>query len=205
MLLLICYGRDTVEQLAEDLKLTDNAVRAQLQRLERDGLASKRGLRPGVRRPHVRYELTPKARLLFPRAYEPVLRTLVDVVTEQVPARASTELLLETGRRLLRQSVGELRGGTARQRIASLIKKLNGHGVGIELIEDRDGTVIRSCSCPLASVTAAHPEMCGLLATLLGDLLGTGVAERCDRRASPRCCFEVMRGASRGHPHPAMR
>src|SRR5262245_6774408 len=95
MLVLICYGHRTVVELAADVGLTRNAVRAQLQRLERDGIASKRRLRPSVRRPHVEYELTPNARRLFPRAYEPVLRNVVDVLTRRLPAKTWHNLLSE--------------------------------------------------------------------------------------------------------------
>jgi predicted ArsR family transcriptional regulator len=191
LLALICFGRRTVEELATELAVTDNAIRAQLQRLERDGLVSKRGLRPGVRRPHVEYELTSKARQLFPKAYEPVLRSLVDVLTEQLSAGASAQLLHEAGRRLLRERVGELHGGALRQRIAQLMERINGAGRGIELAEAPGKAVLRSCSCPLASVTAAHPELCALFANLIGDLLGAEVSERCKKGVSPRCHFEI--------------
>src|SRR5215218_1711943 len=86
VLLLLCRKRRTVNELAEQLGLTDNAVRAQLQRLQDQGLVRLAGSRPGVRRPHADYELTAKGRRMFPRAYQPVLRTLVDVLMQQLPA-----------------------------------------------------------------------------------------------------------------------
>jgi predicted ArsR family transcriptional regulator len=42
-----------VNELAETLELTDNAVRAHLTSLERDGLVQQLGTRPGLRKPHV--------------------------------------------------------------------------------------------------------------------------------------------------------
>ena len=45
----------TVEDLAEKLNLTDNAVRAHLSTLERDGLVRQSGLRRGPRKPHFTY------------------------------------------------------------------------------------------------------------------------------------------------------
>ena len=42
----------TVNELAAALKLTDNAVRAHLISLERDGLIQREGSRPGLRKPH---------------------------------------------------------------------------------------------------------------------------------------------------------
>src|SRR5829696_3257600 len=80
LMLLLCQGPRTVNELTQELGVTDNAVRAQLVNLQQGGLVRQVGLRPGTRKPHVDYELTPKARLAFPNAYEPVLRTLTDVL-----------------------------------------------------------------------------------------------------------------------------
>src|ERR1051325_6738085 len=60
----------TVEELAGLLELTDNAVRAHLTTLERDGLVRQSGVRRGPRKPHFTYTLTPEAERLFPQAYD---------------------------------------------------------------------------------------------------------------------------------------
>src|SRR3954447_11095439 len=59
----------TVEELASLLELTDNAVRAHLTTLERDGIVRQSGVRRGLRKPHFTYALTPEAERLFPKAY----------------------------------------------------------------------------------------------------------------------------------------
>src|SRR5215210_9438667 len=64
----------TVDELAAALDLTDNAVRAHLATLERDGLVEQRGVRRGRGKPAYAYDLTSEAEALFPKAYEPVLR-----------------------------------------------------------------------------------------------------------------------------------
>ncbi len=62
----------TVGELAEEVGLTSNGVRAHLATLERDGLVRQDG---SVRRgsgggkPAYIYELTPEAEALFPKAY----------------------------------------------------------------------------------------------------------------------------------------
>src|SRR5439155_2153803 len=71
----------TVNELAEALALTDNAVRAQLTALERDGLVRQSGTRPGRRKPNVTYDLTAKAEHLFPKVYGLILRHLLDVLS----------------------------------------------------------------------------------------------------------------------------
>ena len=63
----------------------------------------------------------------------------------------------------------------------------------LEVIEESGKTVIRSCSCPLASLIAVHPELCGSFALLLSELLGGNVSESCQKGNSARCRFELTR------------
>src|SRR5215208_7781671 len=91
----------TVEGLARELGLTDNGVRANLATLERDGVVRQRG---SVRRgsgggkPAFVYELTPEAEELFPKAYEPVLRELLDALAQRLGSEESEALLRSVGR-----------------------------------------------------------------------------------------------------------
>src|SRR5919112_2831709 len=100
---LLRRGGRTVEELAQELDLTDNGVRVHLATLERDGIVRQRG---SVRRgsgggkPAYIYELTPEAEELFPKAYEPVLGRLLDVLSEQLGSEESETLVRLVGRRL---------------------------------------------------------------------------------------------------------
>src|SRR5438477_12605436 len=66
----------TANELAAELRLTDNAVRAHLASLERDRLASQSGMKPGVRKPHAPYAVGPEAEQLSPKTYGRVLSLL---------------------------------------------------------------------------------------------------------------------------------
>lgn len=193
LLTLLCRGPRTVNELMEELGVTDNAVRAQLASLQLAGLVRQAGLRPGTRKPHADYELTPKARQLFPGAYEPVLRTLVDVLRERMKPEEATNLMRETARRLFASCVGELRAQEPGRRAAELHEKLRAITPGLMLEQGERQLELRACGCPLASVTASHSEVCELLAAVLSELLGTEVRQRCQREESPRCCFEVSK------------
>ena len=74
---LLRHASKTVDDLAQALGLTDNAVRAHLATLERDGLVQQHGSRPGKRKPAVIYDLAPAAEDLFPKAYSLVLRQIL--------------------------------------------------------------------------------------------------------------------------------
>src|SRR6266487_4983351 len=73
---LLRRSSHTVEELAQALDLTDNAVRAHLATLERDGLVHQHGKRRSSSKPASVYDLTPAAEELFSKAYGPVLRQL---------------------------------------------------------------------------------------------------------------------------------
>ena len=189
----------TVEELARSQGLTDNGVRAHLAVLERDGIVRQRG---SVRRgngggkPAYVYELTPEAEDLFPKAYKPALRRLLDVLAERLGAEESEALLRAVGRDLAGSKIAATDG--TRARLEAAVGALNELG-GLAELEERDGTlVIQGYSCPLAALTPDHPEVCHMAEALVTEVAGVPVYERCDRGERPRCCFEVA--ASNGDP-----
>ncbi len=182
----------TVEELARALGVTDNGVRAHLAVLERDRVVRQRG---SVRRgsgggkPAFVYELTPEAEDLFPKAYEPVLRELLDVLAERLGPEESEALLRSVGRRMAEGQASLAHG--VRAQLEAAVGVLNEMG-GLAELEERNGSfIIRGYSCPLAAVTPEHPEVCRLAEALITELAGVPVRERCDRGERPRCCFEV--------------
>jgi len=189
--LLRSSGR-TVEDLARALGLTDNGVRAHLAVLERDGLVRQRG---SVRRgsgggkPAYVYELTSEAEELFPKAYEPALSRLLDVLAERLGTEESEALLRSVGRRLAEGRAVPTDGTRARlEAAAGVLTELG----GLAELEERDGVLfIRGYSCPMAAVTPDHPEVCRMAETLVTEVAGLPVHERCERGERPRCCFEV--------------
>jgi predicted ArsR family transcriptional regulator len=191
VMLLRRSGR-TVEELANSQGLTDNGVRAHLAVLERDGIVRQRG---SVRRgsgggkPAYVYELTPKAEDLFTKAYEPMLRRLLDVLAERMGPEDTDALLRAVGRGLAEGKTIPTDG--TRARLEAAVAVLNELG-GLAQLEERDGAyVIQGYSCPLAALTPDHPEVCRMAETLVTEVAGVPVYERCDRGERPRCCFEV--------------
>ncbi len=192
MVTLLRRSGRTVDELARELDLTDNGVRAHLATLERDGIVRQRGSvrrGGGVGKPAYVYELTPKAEDLFPKAYEPTLLRLLDVLAARLGPDESEALLRSVGHRLAEGWIVPAAG--ARARLEAGANVLNELG-GLAELEERDGAfVIRGYSCPLASVTPEHPEVCRMAETLITELTGVPVQERCDRGERPRCCFEA--------------
>lgn len=180
----------TVNELADALDLTPNAVRSHLAALERDGLVTQQpGAAAGVGKPAYRYSLTPEADALLPKAYAPVLDLLLRVLAERLAPGEVDEMLREVGRRA---AAGRTEAGQdVRMRIDAAYGILGELG-GVADLEESDGmVVIRGYSCPFAAVVPGTPQMCHLAETLLTELVGMPVRERCDRGERPRCCFEI--------------
>jgi predicted ArsR family transcriptional regulator len=189
---LLRRSNRTVEDLARALDLTDNGVRAHLAVLERDGIVVQRGsLRrtSGGGKPAYVYELTQEGEDLFPKAYEPTLGRLLDVLSERLGLEESEALLRSVGRRLAEEH--STRADGAHARLETAVEVLNELG-GLAELEERDGAlVIRGYGCPLAGVTPDHPEVCRMAEALVAEVAGVSVQEHCERGERPRCCFEV--------------
>ena len=99
---LLRRGSRTVDELAAGLGLTDNAIRAHLATLERDGLVRQEGQRRGPKagKPALVYEPTPEAELRLSRAYAPVLAALLEELVDRLPDQETESLLAAVGRRL---------------------------------------------------------------------------------------------------------
>jgi len=189
---LLRRSKSTVEDLARALDLTDNGVRVHLAVLERDGIVRQRGSvrrSSGGGKPAYVYELTSEAEDLFPKAYEPTLRQLLEVISDQLGPAESEALLRLVGRRLAGEH--STRADGAHARLESAVETLNDLG-GLAELEERYGAeVIQGYSCPLAGVTPDHPEVCRMVETLIAEVARVPVHERCDRSERPRCCFEI--------------
>jgi len=178
----------TVNELAAALDLTDNAVRAHLATLERDGLIEARGTRRGVSKPSIAYDLTAEGERIFARAHEPVLGELLAVLAATVPPAQLESILRETGRRL---AGGPSDGADPRTRAADAAAALEPLGGALEVEERPDGLRLRSRSCPLGTVVAEHAELCQVVAALIGEVVGAPARSCCEVGDRPRCCFEL--------------
>jgi predicted ArsR family transcriptional regulator len=179
----------TVEDLAQALDLTDNAVRVQLAPLERDDIVEQGGPRRGTRKPSATYVLTAEGEQLFPKAYGPVLAALLDVLAEQTSPAALAGLLGVVGRRL---AAGQPAApGDRHSRAHAAVGVLNELGGLAELEEEGDALIICGYSCPLPALAQRRPEICQMAAVLLTEVTGEPVQEECQRDPVPRCRFRL--------------
>jgi predicted ArsR family transcriptional regulator len=182
----------TVDELAAELGLTDNAIRGHLAHLERDGLIRHGELRRRGGKPAYTYELTPEADRLFPRAYGLLLNQLLRVLAERLSAGEIAAVLDEVGHRL---PVGPPAQGDLGARVehaAAVLTRLGGDAE-VEAVEG--GYLIRGCACPLAAAVDATPVACLMAEALLSDIVGSPVRQTCEHDPIPQCRFVVGAGS----------
>lgn len=181
----------TVNDLAAELELTDNAVRAHLLSLERDGLIKQSGIQRGTRKPHFAYELTEEADNLFPKAYDALLTKLITVLKGQLTPATLEQIFREVGRSLASDHAGSKESDDLESRAGRALAALESLGGSARLEAEEGKFLIRSGSCPLSKAVSEHPEVCQLAEALLSEIVGANVEEHCDREGSPRCRFEI--------------
>ena len=180
----------TVDELAEKLNLTDNAVRAHLATLERDGVVRQTGLRRGPRKPHFTYALTEEADKLFPKAYDALLNQLIAVLKTRLQPAEIEDVLREVGRAVAADAAPG-KEGNLEARVQTALKVLEAIGGAAEAENEGDKIVIRSGGCPLAAAVNVHPEVCRLAETLVSEIVKAPVVEQCVRDGRPKCRFEI--------------
>src|SRR5262249_9969381 len=125
----------TVNELAEALELSDNTVRAHLLSLERDDLVEQNGQRRGLRKPHYTYRLTPAAEQLFLEACNPLLDSLLSMLTAQLTSEAFEALLWQVGHHMAARYTDGLDGADRSERLRQALEVLRELGGLTEIVE----------------------------------------------------------------------
>jgi predicted ArsR family transcriptional regulator len=171
--------------------LTDNAVRAHLLTLERDGLVHQSGTHPGFRKPHALYALTPEAEQIFPKAYGALLDLVLTMFSRKLSRKELRAGMREVGKQVAHEHLAAVEGKSRDHRIKSALRILKELGGAATVHESEGKQLIRGNGCPLAAATTHHPEACLIAESLLARIIGVPVKERCLHNGTPSCCFEI--------------
>lgn len=201
ILTMLREGAWTVDDLAARLKLTDNAVRFHLEALEREGVVRKEGVRRtgGVGQPATLYALTTRAEESFSRAYAPVLIAALEELRDQMTRAQLMSFLKRVGRRL--SGRGTRPSGSLSSRVHSAAGVLNALGGVTEVEKSGNSFRIVGRACPLASAVEADHCVCAAVTSMVAEVVGAEVTERCDRSGRPKCCFEISEARVRTTAH----
>ena len=191
---LLRRRQQSVEELAESLGLTDNAVRAQLESLQREKVVEAVGVRRdgAVGKPATLYGIATAASALFSSAYAPTLVALLAELRKDMTARQLGALLRRSGRRLAR-SLPQRASFDERVRMSAAF--LADMGADADLVQTGERYEIRGHGCVLADAVVECPGTCAVLEQVLREVTGGSVKEHCDRSGQPSCRFSVSPAA----------
>lgn len=184
-------GPMTVEELARALRLTDNAVRNQLRKLQTANFVILAGKRPGTSKPSTLYAITLEGQIQFSTLYLPVLTQFLAVAEGQCSDTQLDSFMLETGKALADRYPKPTGGLKRRVHAAAGLLRTFG---GVSEVATRDGAlVIRSRACPLAALTSENAAACKVLQGFLEQHIDARVTICCNLTDQPQCCFELRR------------
>lgn len=193
VLALLRRDNMSADELAASLGLTDNAVRAHLATLERDGLVQPIGERREGRvgKPATLYAVTGEVETLLSKAYLPLLTALLAALGKRLTPPKLAELLRDVGSRIAADA-GSTTGTLAErvQAASSLLNQLGGLSA-VEEVDSGQSYLIQSRGCPVGTAVKTRPEVCEAIVALVAELTGAEVRSCCKREGQPSCCFEV--------------
>lgn len=189
---LLRRGVGTVEDLSTELQLTDNAVRAHLTTLERDGLVERRGMQRGLRKPHVHYALTAEAEQLYPKAYSTLFNQLLAILKRRITPEELEAILDEVAHSLAAGNIAEENESVGSRAERALVTLESMGGAPALKNEDNKLMILSVTSCPFDVTVSQHPEVCRLAEAFLSEVTGLKIKEHCRKGEHPKCTFEIV-------------
>lgn len=178
--------------LAREFGLSTNAVRQQFILLERDGLVTASNVRRGKTKPTVEYRLTAAAEKYFPQYYDRMLNAILREVRSTGGGDAVAAIFESMSRRQAERLNANVEKRPIAERVAALTDLLRESGVEAKAEETAAGFTIREQNCPYAETVGEHPEICGLIRSVIGDVVAPRVVQT-DSLATggTECRFEI--------------
>ncbi len=179
----------TVEELAEALAVSRNAVQQHVTSLERDGLLRVLGRRTTGGRPGRAFTLTDAALELFPRSYARLADDMLRNVRELFGESGLDRVLVKMADELADELEPRLAGKKGAERIAEVATIL--HELGYEASVD-DGGRLRAANCVFHQLARSSQAVCRYDQVLLQRLLGDDVRQlACITEGTAACVFAM--------------
>lgn len=186
---LLLKHPSSIAALAEELGVTQNAVRSQIALLERERIVEARGTIKGTRRPAAVYGIRAGAEVHPSKAYPVIFSDLLRVLSRNLSGTEYTDVMRDLGKQVALNAPKTT--GEPRERVGDALKFLKMLGSSAEMTEGNGRIVVSSFGCPFARGVSADARLCLAMESLLHELTGLPVSERCEHGEHPSCRFEI--------------
>ena len=186
----------TVSEMANQLDITEMAVRRHLNTLERDNIIETTLVRQAMGRPTNVYHLTKTGQEMFPRNYATLTVDLLRDI-ESLSGKEMVEQLFERRKERMKEvySSRMIEYKTLEEKIEELARLQNDHGYMVEWEKDDEGSYIfKEYNCPISEIAQEYPVACNCELSLFQELLGTEEVD-CEVcmavDAEPHCYYKI--------------
>jgi predicted ArsR family transcriptional regulator len=183
----------TVDELAQRLDITRNAVRQHLSALENDTLVAQGPTRPSGGRPEQLYLLADKGREFFPRQYSWFAQLIIESMKEESGSEALRERLGALGSAVgvnLRNQHPGLRNRPQKVEKLSEVMQQLGYNT-TSTATQRDTATIDADNCVFHNLAMKNPEICQFDLALLATFTDSKVEhQECMARGGNVCRFK---------------
>ncbi len=194
-------GPMTVRALADDLKITYEAVRQQIAELLRSGwvvradrdAAAKGSATGGKRGPASRaYRLSAAAEHLFPKHYDELSLELLQHVMETFGGAGVVRILARMTDARVRVWAPLLKSMNMKQKLKALCSLYQDKDAYMDVEWQEGAPALIERNCPFLNVAQKHPAICSVSVNSLERLLGFQVVrEQRFQSGHGRCVFRV--------------
>ncbi len=183
----------TVDELAQRLNISRNAVRQHISSLERDLLVKQLGTRPSMGRPELLYGLSNKGRETFPRRYSWFSELLMTTLFKEVGSYGLTERIKMMAENVAKELLARQRPAESRQEAINELNKLMvelGYSSKVKL-SDKGEATIEASNCVFHDLAEKYPEVCQFDLAMMSTFTKTEVChEECMVRGGKVCRFK---------------
>lgn len=188
--LLKTKGSASVAELAQELGVTEMAVRRHINNLERDGLLQAKLVRRTMGRPMSVYSLTELADERFPKKYQHLMLDLL----EDMDAAEVEALFEKRKKKLYQRYEGKMQGKSLPDRVRELAVIQNANGYMVEWREDEEGGYeLSEHNCPISQVAEPYQQACACELALFRQLLQANVERtECLAKGGGKCVYRIQ-------------
>lgn len=189
-------GASTIAQLADELRLTGEAVRQQLLQLQREGWVEAKISRDPERirtgRPATSYSLTEAGDHLFPKEYDALSVAVIDAVADELGPEAIKRVLSRIYEDRVAATEGALRDLSLEQKVDALKDLYLDHDPFMDVEKTNGDFLLVERNCPFLNTAMRRPALCSVSVNALTRLLGVRVdREEKFQLGDNRCVFHV--------------
>ncbi|USG63342.1 transcriptional regulator [Brevibacillus ruminantium] len=195
LLMLKKRGAVSARDMAEQLGISQFAVRRHLYALQNDHYIQADTHRQKFGRPSSAYHLTRRAENILPHTYGKLATELIEGMEDLFGDSFVTRLFERRMERMKSKYRQEMDGQNFDERLATLAALQNQEGFMVQFAKKHDGEyTFEEVNCPVLQVAKQYRLACDCERRLFASLLDADVERtRCIADGDEKCCYRIIK------------